>query len=72
MMVLEGGARFTIETLRVEPAVMQVGPYGFSISMVIGVCLVIGGAILWFAFPHFGRRTPTEVDSTPAATPSLA
>jgi phosphatidylglycerol---prolipoprotein diacylglyceryl transferase len=72
MMVLEGAARFTIETLRVEPPVMHVGPYGFSISMVIGVCLVIGGAILWFAFPLFGRRADPELVSTPSATPSLA
>lgn len=72
MMVLEGAARFTIETLRVEPAVIHVGPYGYSISMVIGACLVVGGAILWFAFPLFGRREESESVGTLTATPSLA
>lgn len=66
MMVLEGFARFTIETLRVEPAVTHVGGYAWSISMVIGALLVIGGVILWFAFPLFDRRRDRE------AMPSLA
>lgn len=60
MMILEGFARFTIETLRVEPAVTHVGPYAWSFSMVLGALLMIGGPILWFIFPHFGRSIERE------------
>jgi phosphatidylglycerol:prolipoprotein diacylglycerol transferase len=66
MMFLEGFGRFTIETLRVEPAVTHVGGYAWSLSMVIGACLIVGGAVLWFAFPLFGRSVEAE------PVPSLA
>lgn len=72
MMVLEGGARFTIETLRVEPPVLRLAGYGLSISMVIGACLVIGGAVLWFAFPLMGRRQRDDSLPQPNVAPSLA
>lgn len=45
MLVLEGAARFTIESLRVEPRVL--GPLSFS--MVIAAGLVVLGVTLWFA-----------------------
>lgn len=72
MMMLEGGARFVIEALRVEPAVMHVGGYALSISMVIGACLVILGVILWFAFGLAGRSGREEAIVDSSATPSLA
>jgi phosphatidylglycerol:prolipoprotein diacylglycerol transferase len=52
MMILEGITRFVLEMLRVEPPV--IGP--FSLSMVIGIILVIVGVILWIAFGRFPRR----------------
>jgi prolipoprotein diacylglyceryltransferase len=56
MLVLEGAARFVIESLRVEPAVLG----RLSYSMVISVGLVALGVVLWFAF---GRR---RVETSPA------
>lgn len=44
MLMLEGGTRFLLEMIRVEPTV--VGP--FSLSMVLGLCLVIGGIAMWW------------------------
>jgi prolipoprotein diacylglyceryltransferase len=59
MLILEGGTRFLLELIRVEPAV--VGPESgvhsellrslpnMSLSMVLGLCLVVAGAIMWYA-----------------------
>lgn len=58
MMILEGIGRFTLETLRVEPAVAKVGPYAWSFSMVLGATLVVGGVIVWAGFALFDRRRP--------------
>jgi phosphatidylglycerol:prolipoprotein diacylglycerol transferase len=51
MCVLEGATRFLLEMLRVEPAV---GGTPLSLSMWIGVGLVVTGAALWLAFNRFG------------------
>ena len=56
MMILEGIGRFTLETLRVEPAVWHVGRYAWSYSMVLGAGLVVGGIVLWAAFEVYDRR----------------
>lgn len=56
MMILEGFARFTLETLRVEPAVTRVFGYAWSFSMVLGACLFVGGILFWVIL-HFSRRT---------------
>ena len=57
MMVLEGIGRFVLELLRVEPPVLYVHGYGFSLSMVLGVALAIGGGILGFIFNRMGGST---------------
>ncbi len=57
MMMMEGLARFTLETLRVEPAVARVAGYEWSISMVLGACLLVGGVIFWIALSAFQRRS---------------
>jgi len=61
MLMLEGAARFVLESLRTEPPVW--GP--MSLSMVIGLMLVLAGAILWVVFGQFG-----SADEWPAATRS--
>jgi phosphatidylglycerol---prolipoprotein diacylglyceryl transferase len=58
MMMLEGSARFVLELLRAEPAVL--GP--FSISMLLSLILVGAGLILWLIFRTLG----------PSPTPNLA
>jgi phosphatidylglycerol:prolipoprotein diacylglycerol transferase len=50
MLMLEGITRFTLETLRAEPPVTHVLGYGWSLSMVLGVLLALGGAVMWLAF----------------------
>jgi phosphatidylglycerol:prolipoprotein diacylglycerol transferase len=51
MCVLEGATRFLLEMLRVEPAV---GGTPLSLSMWIGIGLVILGTVLWAAFKRAG------------------
>jgi phosphatidylglycerol---prolipoprotein diacylglyceryl transferase len=67
MMMLEGVGRFTLETLRIEPAVAHFRGVAFSFSMVLGVVLVVAGIVLWFAFPMLHRRLHAG-----PTTPSLA
>jgi len=61
MMFIEGVFRYLLEILRVEPAVIGHGtPYlrGLppqSFSMVVSFFLVIGGALLWYAFGRIAR-----------------
>jgi phosphatidylglycerol---prolipoprotein diacylglyceryl transferase len=55
MLMLEGPTRYMLEMLRVEPPVL--GP--MSLSMVLGIVLLIVGAILWFVFGSVqSRRAP--------------
>lgn len=54
MLMLEGTARFVLESLRTEPPVW--GP--FSISMIIGIFIALGGTIMWIVLGRFG--TPEE------------
>jgi prolipoprotein diacylglyceryltransferase len=61
MMVLEGIARYTLELLRVEPAVIG----RMSLSMVLGIAMVAMGLCLWFAFSKMGGRTDALVESLP-------
>ncbi|RYG85059.1 prolipoprotein diacylglyceryl transferase [bacterium] len=68
MMMLEGLTRYTIETLRIEPAVMHLGGYGFSYSMVVGALLTLGGIVAWFAFGAADkRRRPPEQNDASAS-----
>ena len=53
MCMLEGMSRFLLEMLRVEP---PVGPLPLSLSMWLGIGLMISGAILWFEFSRAGGR----------------
>lgn len=59
MMMVEGLTRFLLEMLRVEPAVL--GP--LSLSMVLGLLLMVGGAVLWAIFGRLGdaAKTPKVV-----------
>jgi phosphatidylglycerol:prolipoprotein diacylglycerol transferase len=51
MLILEGLARYVLEMIRVEPSVMdlRIGrqSYGFSISMILGIVIVIAGVAMW-------------------------
>jgi phosphatidylglycerol---prolipoprotein diacylglyceryl transferase len=55
MMILEGFSRFVLEIIRVEPAVwtLHLGgqSYGYSISMILGLQIMIAGLILWKILP---------------------
>lgn len=59
MMLLEGIARYTIETLRVEPAVATIGGIAMSYSMIVGALLAVGGVIAWIAFGMADRDRST-------------
>lgn len=63
MMMLEGGTRFLLETLRTEPPVVG----RLSLSMIIGLALVAGGIVLWIAFGSLG---PERRGTVPAAVPA--
>lgn len=70
LLMLEGAARFVLESLRAEPPVWG----RLSLSMCLGLLLVLGGAILWLVFGRFGslEKTPAGVGATsPVATPAL-
>jgi phosphatidylglycerol:prolipoprotein diacylglycerol transferase len=62
MMMLEGVTRFVLEMLRTEPPVWGTP---LSISMWLGLGLVIGGIALWVAFGRFATIA-TESESAPA------
>jgi phosphatidylglycerol:prolipoprotein diacylglycerol transferase len=55
MMMLEGVTRFILEMLRTEPTVWGTP---FSISMWLGLGLVIGGAALWVVFGRMWAGSP--------------
>ena len=63
MLILEGGTRFLLELLRVEPPVIG----SFSLSMVLGLMLVGLGIILWTVFGKFRRIVMPMVAPAPAA-----
>jgi phosphatidylglycerol:prolipoprotein diacylglycerol transferase len=59
MLMLEGTTRFLLEALRTEPAVAG----QLSLSMLIGIGLVVTGVLLWIAFGRFAPKNaglPTE------------
>ena len=64
MMMLEGATRFLLEMLRTEPPVLG----RLSLSMVIGVGLVIGGGLLWFVFGRSDQSEPGEPQGVGATT----
>jgi phosphatidylglycerol:prolipoprotein diacylglycerol transferase len=53
MMMVEGMTRYLLECLRVEPAVIG----DFSLSMVLGLALLVVGIVLWFVFGFLDRET---------------
>jgi phosphatidylglycerol:prolipoprotein diacylglycerol transferase len=67
MLVLEGAGRFTIENLRVEPPVLTFGPYAWSMSMTIGVGLIIAGTVLLLTLRR-RHASPAAVADAIAAT----
>lgn len=66
MMMLEAVARFSLELVRTEPAVLG----RMSFSMVISIPLVLMGAVLWFASGRVAARRRDAAgggDTPPAA-----
>jgi len=62
MMLLEGPARFMLELIRVEPAVL-VGHLGklevnMSLSMILGLVIFAGGVIFWLSVSLANKRQP--------------
>ena len=57
MCILEGATRYLLEMLRVEPAVGRLFGYGLSLSMWIGIGLMLIGSLLWVVFGKFGKVT---------------
>lgn len=53
MMMVEGLTRFLLEMLRVEPPVL--GP--LSLSMVLGLGLMVGGVVLWWVFGRMEQHS---------------
>jgi phosphatidylglycerol:prolipoprotein diacylglycerol transferase len=73
MLILEGATRYLLELLRVEPPVLTLGNWGFSLSMLIGIGLVISGITLWFLFGHLAQKwgeTPIPASPSPAPQPA--
>jgi phosphatidylglycerol:prolipoprotein diacylglycerol transferase len=68
MMILEGIARYTLELLRVEPAVVG----RMSLSMVLGIAMVAMGLALWYTFSKMGGRTDALIESLPDGMPATA
>ena len=64
MCILEGASRFMLEMLRVEPPILH-SP--LSLSMWLGVVLVIGGAALWFEFSRAGGPQPRRSNPRPCS-----
>lgn len=70
MMMLEGIARFLLESVRAEPAVVRYTlgghPVGLSFSMVLGLGIVGVGMLLWLVFaPPRPVPTPPQDRSPP-------
>jgi phosphatidylglycerol---prolipoprotein diacylglyceryl transferase len=63
MLMLEGPTRFLLEMLRVEPPVIG----NMSLSMVIGLILLVVGAVLWIAFGFASDRSRAQVAVVQAA-----
>jgi phosphatidylglycerol:prolipoprotein diacylglycerol transferase len=57
MLILEGLTRFLLEIVRAEPAVAHWGPFGFSLSMILGLALIPVGIIMWLAFADRSAAT---------------
>lgn len=56
MMIMEGLARFTLETLRVEPTVARILGYEWSFSMILGAGLFVGGLVFYLVLWALPRR----------------
>lgn len=60
MMMLEGSARFVLESIRAEPARVRFTlagtEYGWSHSMIVGLFIVGIGMALWLVLGHLARR----------------
>ena len=67
MLIAEGTTRFLLELLRVEPPVVRIAGYGWSLSMVLGAGMTLLGLILWLAFTR-----PTGERGTLMPTASAA
>ena len=68
MLMLEGAARFVLESLRTEPPVWGL----LSLSMIIGIGLVIGGAVMWVVVGRFGSEQGSAAAGLSGAKPAAA
>jgi len=72
MLILEGLARYVLELIRVEPAVWTIQlhgqSYGLSISMILGLTLVVAGIAMWTIL---GRFQSSEISSSPRLVRSV-
>lgn len=64
MLILEGSTRYVLELLRVEPAVWGTP---LSLSMWLGMGMVLLGIVLWVAF---GKLAPIALGTAPIGTAS--
>lgn len=73
MLMLEGPARFLLETVRVEPRIFQRDWGGFhvslSLSMILGLAMFVGGIVLWAGIDWMrGRGHRDATRAAPALT----
>jgi phosphatidylglycerol:prolipoprotein diacylglycerol transferase len=61
MLMLEGFARYVLELIRVEPSVTTLHfhgrPYGLSISMILGLFILVAGFLMWTLIGRVRSRT---------------
>ena len=61
MLMLEGFARYVLELIRVEPSVTTLHfhgqPYGLSISMILGLFILVAGLLMWTLIGRVRSRT---------------
>jgi prolipoprotein diacylglyceryltransferase len=68
MLMLEGGTRSLLELLRTEPAVAG----SMSLSMMIGIGLVIAGIVMWITCGRFQRDWPVPAPGAAQPVPATA
>lgn len=69
MLILEGGTRFVIEAMRIEPTYLHTP---LSLSMWISAALILLGVGLWFVLGLIHRPATQAADASPQAEPATA
>jgi phosphatidylglycerol:prolipoprotein diacylglycerol transferase len=68
MLILEGMARFSLELVRSEPAVIG----NFSFSMAMSIPLVLLGIVLWIVFGKLAPKKSSETFGSPMSATAAA